>query len=163
MLAHETGHIAGGHLARGRQELARAAILSIAGMLASAGACSPPAAPSARYNGPVGMDSAGVAGMLMGPQELVRRSLLAYQRGEEQAADRMAVRFLSATRQSAKGMLTTFERFANDTLFKIDDHRPLSAFASAAGGAHLQPAAGGQGIALISTTEDPPALQARHD
>ena len=38
VLAHESGHIAGAHLVRLREDLARAQILSIAGMLASAGA-----------------------------------------------------------------------------------------------------------------------------
>ena len=65
-------------------------------------------------NTQVGMDQGGLAGVLMGPQELVRRSLLSYQRSEEQAADRAAVNYLTATGQSAKGMVTTFERFAND-------------------------------------------------
>jgi predicted Zn-dependent protease len=39
--------------------------------------------------------------------------LLSYQRGEEVAADRSAITYLNATGQSAKGMLTTFQRFQN--------------------------------------------------
>ena len=38
VLAHETGHIAGGHLARLRQQISNAKILSVIGMLAGAGA-----------------------------------------------------------------------------------------------------------------------------
>nr|WP_255608859.1 M48 family metalloprotease [Methylosinus sp. Sm6] len=162
VLAHETGHIAGGHLARGRQELARAAILSVAGMLASAGAMFAARGAFSRSNGSVGMDSAGAVGILMGPQEAVKRSLLAYQRGEEQAADRMAVRFLTATRQSAKGMLETFNRFASETLFKattIDPYLqshplPNERISNLEQAAKQSP---------FFDTQDPPALQARHD
>jgi predicted Zn-dependent protease len=77
-----------------------------------------------RNNGPLGTDSAGMAGIITGPQELVRRSLLAYQRTEEQAADRAAVRFLDATHQSSKGLLTTLERFSNDALFQTSQLDP---------------------------------------
>jgi predicted Zn-dependent protease len=162
VLAHESGHIAGGHLARGRQELAKAAILSVAGMLASAGAMYAARGAFSRYNGSVGMDSAGAAGILMGPQEAVKRSLLAYQRGEEQAADRMAVRFLTATRQSAKGMLSVFSRFASDTLFKsttIDPYLqshplPNERISNLEQAAKDSP---------FFETVDPPALQTRHD
>src|SRR3712207_3436088 len=38
VLAHETGHIAGGHLARLREQVANAQVLSVIGMLAGVGA-----------------------------------------------------------------------------------------------------------------------------
>ncbi len=50
--------------------------------------------------------------------DMAMRSLLSYQRSEEQAADRMAVSYLNATRQSPKGLLTTFQRFNQDAMFK---------------------------------------------
>jgi predicted Zn-dependent protease len=163
ILAHESGHIAGGHLARMHQELARAQIMSIAGMLASAGAIAAQTY-SSRGNrqGQVGMDQTGMTGVMTGPQELIQRSLLAYQRTEEQAADRAGVKFLTATGQSAKGMLTTFERFANDALFKtasIDPYlvsHPLPAERIS----NLQQAAR---ESPFFDKKDPPALQARHD
>jgi predicted Zn-dependent protease len=131
-------------------------------MLASAGAMVAARGAFNRYNGPVGMDSAGAAGILMGPQEAVKRSLLAYQRGEEQAADRMAVRFLTASRQSAKGMLTVFNRFASETLFKsttIDPYLqshplPNERISNLEQAAKQSP---------YFDSVDPPALQARHD
>ncbi|MFT4098850.1 MAG: M48 family metalloprotease [Rhodoblastus sp.] len=164
VLAHESGHIAGGHLVRLHQELARAQIMAIAGMLVSAGAVAAQMQTSRGGNRQtqVGMDQAGMAGVLLGPQELVRRSLLSYQRGEEQAADRAAVKYLTATGQSAKGMLTTFERFANESLFKtssIDPYvlsHPLPAERISA----LQDAAQ---RSPYFETKDSPALQARHD
>jgi len=162
VLAHESGHIAGGHLARGRQELAKAAILSVAGMLASAGALYAAHGSFGKQNGNLGVDGAGISGILMGPQEAVARSLLSYQRGEEQAADRAAVRFLTSTRQSAKGMLTVFERFADDALFKSVSADPylLSHPLPTERISNLQQAAKDS---PFFEARDPDTLQARHD
>jgi predicted Zn-dependent protease len=162
VLAHESGHIAGGHLARGRQELARATILSIAGMLASAGAIYAAHGSMNKEGGRLGVDSAGMAGIVLGPQEAVKRSLLSYQRGEEQAADRAGVKFLTASGQSAKGMLTVFERFANDALFKTEAIDPylISHPLPNERISNLQQAAK---QSPYFEAKDPPALQARHD
>jgi predicted Zn-dependent protease len=64
--------------------------------------------------------SEGVAagqGIALGGQTAAQRSLLAYQRGEELAADRAAITYLNATGQSAQGMLEVFNRFADQTMF----------------------------------------------
>ncbi|MFO1114203.1 MAG: M48 family metalloprotease [Beijerinckiaceae bacterium] len=163
VLAHESGHIAGGHLARQREELARAQILSIAGMLASVAAVGAQTMTSRGNRTPaVGMDNAGMIGVMTGPQELIRRSLLAYQRGEEQAADRAGVKYLTATGQSAKGMLTTFERFASEALFKTASMDPYLM-------SHPMPTERISNLKQAATespyfeTKDPPALQMRHD
>ena len=164
VLAHESGHIAGGHLVRLHQELARAQIMAIAGMLVSAGAVAAQMSTSrgGHRQTQVGMDQGGLAGILMGPQELVRRSLLSYQRTEEQAADRAAVKYLTATGQSAKGMVTTFERFANEALFKTSSIDPYVL-------SHPLPAeriSALQDVAQKSPhyeAKDSAALQARHD
>jgi predicted Zn-dependent protease len=113
VMAHETGHIAGGHLFRLRQELERAQIFAVAGMLLGAGAV----AASAR-SPQVGASGAGPMGAILGPVEIARRSLLAYQRGEEQAADKAALRYLTQTGQSARGMIETFQRFASENLYR---------------------------------------------
>jgi predicted Zn-dependent protease len=114
VIAHETGHIAGGHLARLRQQMSNAKILSVIGMLAGAGAM----VGAARSGDQVGNTGTGAMGILTGGQELIRRNLLAYQRSEEQAADAAALRYLAATGQSPKGMLVTFARFADSGLFR---------------------------------------------
>ena len=44
------------------------------------------------------------------------RTLLSYRRAQEFAADRAALTYLNATHQSAKGMVTTFQRFADQQL-----------------------------------------------
>jgi predicted Zn-dependent protease len=48
---------------------------------------------------------------------MIRRSLLSYVRQQEESADRAAVNFLNATGQSTKGMLETFQRFADQSMF----------------------------------------------
>src|SRR6185312_17312306 len=57
------------------------------------------------------------AAAVLGPQETIRRSLLSYQRAQEEQADRAGVKFLTATGQSAKGMYATFKRLSDEILF----------------------------------------------
>jgi predicted Zn-dependent protease len=158
VIAHEAGHIAGGHLARQREEVANAQVLAILGTLLGA-----VAAGSAMMGGG---DQVGISGnpgaIVFGPQELVRRNLLSYQRGEEQAADRAALNYLEATGQSARGMIETFQRFANEQLF-----------ASSGADPYLQshPMAPDRIANILESAErspyfgreDKPALQERHD
>ncbi|MFG1430758.1 M48 family metalloprotease [Xanthobacter sp. V2C-8] len=158
VLAHETGHIAGGHLARMREQLAGAQTMAIVAMLlAGAGV----AAGAAGGMGGSNLGSAAAAGM-SAPQEMIRRSLLSYQRGEEQAADRSAVKYLDATHQSSKGMLETFERFQNDQLFlsqRVDPYLLSHPMARERIAALEQLAKSSP----YYNTKDPADLQARHD
>ena len=158
VLAHETGHIAGGHLARMREQLAGAQTMAIVAMLLAAGGVAAGAA-----SGMNGRDLGNVGGAaISAPQEMIRRSLLSYQRGEEQAADRSAVKYLDATQQSAKGMLETFQRFQNDQLFisqRVDPYMLSHPMAR-------ERIATLEELAKASpyyNTKDSPALQARHD
>ncbi len=105
VIAHEAGHIAGGHQERLRQQIARAQTMAIVAGLLGAGAAVAGVASGSRE-----MAAAG-GGMAIGGGEAARRSLLGYQRSEEATADRSAITYLEATGQSAKGMLKTFERF----------------------------------------------------
>ncbi|MBB3770326.1 putative Zn-dependent protease [Angulomicrobium tetraedrale] len=155
VLAHETGHIAGGHLSRMRQQLETAQTAAIVAMLLGVGA----AAAGASSGASVGNAAAGA---VLLPQEVARRTLLSYQRSQEQAADRSAVTYLDATKQSAKGLLTTMERLQNDQMFisqRIDPYvlsHPLA----------RERVAALEDIAQKSpyfTAKDAPALQARHD
>ncbi len=107
VIAHEAGHIAGGHQERLRQQLARAQTMAVIGTLLGIGAV---AAGAATDNSGLGQAGAGIAA---GTSEMARRGLLDYQRSEEATADRSAVTYLEATGQSAKGMLKTFQRFQN--------------------------------------------------
>jgi predicted Zn-dependent protease len=112
VFAHETGHIVGGHLSKMRQELANAQTASIVAMLLGVGAM----VAGARSNNTQDVGGIGAAA-ITAPQAYLQRTLLSYQRVQEESADRAGVRFLSATGQSAKGMYDTFKRFADESMF----------------------------------------------
>lgn len=107
VIAHEAGHIAGGHQERLREQLARAQTMAVVAGLLGVGAA---VAGAATKSG--GLAQAG-SGIALGGAEMARRGLLGYQRTEEATADRSAIDYLEATGQSAKGMLATFARFAS--------------------------------------------------
>lgn len=156
VLAHEAGHIAGGHQQRLRDQLARAQTMSVIAALLGAGAV---AAGSA--SGTEGLAHSGV-GIISGGVEAARRSVLAYQRSEEATADRSAITYLERTGQSAQGMLKTFERLAGSMALagvRVDPYQI----------SHPTPR---ERIANLETLArasknfgraDPPALQQRHD
>jgi predicted Zn-dependent protease len=157
VLAHETGHLAGGHLARLREQLARAQTQLIIATLLGVGAL----AASSSTSSSGGLASAGAAG-ITAPQEVIRRSLLSYQRQQEENADRAGVKFLTATGQSAKGMYETFKRFSNDSLFTAHGADPYAQSHPMA----TERVAALEEIARSSPywdKKDDPALQSRHD
>jgi predicted Zn-dependent protease len=156
VLAHETGHIAGGHLARMRDQIASAQTAAIIAMMAGlAGVVAGSAA---------GSSSAAQAlpGVIMGPQEMIRRSLLSYARSQEENADRSAVTFLNATGQSALGMIQTFRRFADQSMFMTRGVDPYTL-------SHPMPQERVASLTHIAresphfNKKDPPQLQFRHD
>ena len=158
VLAHETGHLAGGHLSKLREQLATAQTQMIIAMLLGAGAI---AAGSTRGSGNNGLANAGAAA-LAGPQEMIRRSLLSYQRQQEENADRAGVKFLTATGQSPKGMYETFKRFTSESLFAARGADPYLQ-------SHPMPAERVAALQEFASTspywdkKDDPALQLRHD
>ena len=118
VIAHEAGHIAGGHLTLQRERAGMAAMMATAGVVLGAGAMVAGA-------GNRSMNSAnGGMGIMLGAQELAARSMLSYQRGEEQAADRAAIKYLATTNQSPKGLVDTFKRLSDDQMFKLDGVDP---------------------------------------
>src|SRR3979411_797305 len=158
VLAHETGHLAGGHLAKLREHLAQAQTQMIIAMLLGAGAL---VAGSRGGNSNSGLANAGAAAVA-GPQEMIRRTLISYQRQQEENADRAGVKFLTATGQSPKGMYETFKRFTNDSLFAARGADPYLQ-------SHPMPAervASLEELARASPywdKKDDAGLQARHD
>src|SRR6266704_3919546 len=78
VLAHETGHLAGGHLAKLRERLAEAQTQMIIAMLLGAGAL----VAGARGGGNSGLSNAGAAAM-SAPAEAIQRTLLSYVRQQE--------------------------------------------------------------------------------
>jgi predicted Zn-dependent protease len=158
VLAHETGHLAGGHLAKMREQIAHAQTQLIIAMLLGAGALVA-GARSGNSNG--GLTNAGAAA-ISAPQSIIQHSLLSYQRQQEENADRAGVKFLTATGQSPKGMYETFKRFSNDSLFAAHNADPYVQ-------SHPMPVervAALEGLARTSPywdKKDDPALQMRHD
>ena len=152
VLAHETGHIIGGHQNRLRDRVDRANIMAALAMVAGAGAVL------------AGGDAGGAAGqaLALGSQSAILRDLLSYRRSEEASADNTAIQLLDKTGQSGSGILRTFERFSQDLLFagsRIDPYLQ----------SHPMPR---DRIALLEEIArkspnferlDPPALQLRHD
>lgn len=161
VLAHETGHLAGGHLSKLREQLATAQTQMIIAMLLGAGAIAAGSTRGSNSAGNNGLANAGAAA-IAAPQEMIRRSLLSYQRQQEENADRAGVKFLTATQQSPKGMYETFKRFTSESLFAARGADPYLQ-------SHPMPAervAALQEFASASPywdKKDDPALQLRHD
>ncbi len=157
VLAHETGHLAGGHLAKMRQQLANAQTQLVIATLLGVGAI----AAGARGGSDNGLTSAGAAA-LSAPQTVIQRSLLSYQRAQEEDADRAGVKFLTMTGQSPKGMYDTFKRFANESLFAAEGADPYVQ-------SHPMPQQRVDMLEQLAKTspywnkKDDPALQLRHD
>lgn len=157
VLAHETAHIAGGHLSRLREQLQAATTQSIIALILGAGAM----VAAGRSGGSSGGGQAGMAA-LSAPQAAIQNTLLAYVRSQEDAADRGGVRYLNATGQSAKGMYETFKRLADQILYASSQIDPYMQ-------SHPLPAErvrALEGLAKSSPhwdKKDSPALQARHD
>jgi len=158
VLAHETGHLAGGHLAKMREQMAQAQTQMIIAMLLGVGAV---VAGSRTSNPNNGLANAGAAA-IAGPQEMIRRNLISYVRAQEENADRAGVKFLNATGQSARGMYETFKRFTNDSLFAAHGADPYLQ-------SHPMPADRVAALEELARSspywdkKDDPALQLRHD
>ena len=158
VLAHETGHLAGGHLAKMREQLAQAQTQMIIAMLLGVGALAAGAAGGGVGNG---LSSAGAAA-ISAPQSVIQRTLLSYQRQQEENADRAGVKFLNATGQSAKGMYETFKRFTDESLFAARGADPYLQ-------SHPMPVDRVSALQELARSspywdkKDDPALQLRHD
>ncbi len=155
VFAHETGHLAGGHLQRLREQLASAQTASIIALLAGIGAA------VAGARGGAGGADVGAAAILA-PQSAIMRSVLAYVRTQEDQADHAGVKFLNATGQSPKGMVDLFKRLSNEALFNsryIDPYMQT----------HPMPADRVAALEILAKAspywdrKDSPELQLRHD
>lgn len=156
VIAHESGHIAGGHLVRMREEINRATVTSIVTAMLGAAA-----AAGGALTGNSDVTTAGAA-IIRGSGGVGQRSFLKYARAQESAADQAAVRYLEATGQSAKGMLTLFDRLSDQMLVSIRNVDPYAI-------SHPLPR---ERISLLErlakssryfNREDTPNLQLRHD
>lgn len=95
VMAHETGHIAGGHIARSEEAMRQAEYEGMAAMA-------------------LGLALAAVTGgaggaALLGASGVAERAWLQYSVEQEARADQAALTFLDRTHQSAKGLLEFFQ------------------------------------------------------
>ena len=112
VIAHETGHMAGGHVVRMQGELGTASTEAIVAMLLGA------AVGATSGRGDVG------SALAMGGQSMVERDILAYSRENEAAADQAGLKFLDATHQSARGMLEFMEILGDQELLVTTEQDP---------------------------------------
>ena len=93
VLAHETGHIAGGHLIKGREALERASYESIIGTILGVGV--------AVLSG----DAGAVPALSVGGSSLAQRRYLAHSRVHESSADQAALTFLEKAKINPTGTM----------------------------------------------------------
>jgi len=92
ILAHETGHILGGHIVRQKLKMDNMQYILLASMLAAGATAAS-----------TGQGDAAMA-VILGTQSSALNSMINHQLEEERSADESAVRLLSATGQSAAGL-----------------------------------------------------------
>ena len=120
VLAHETGHIAGAHLSRLGTQIEKASNLAIISMLLGAAVAVGGAATNTRGAGQIGQAT------VSGGQTLAQRSILSYVRAQESSADQAAIRYLTKTGQSGKGMLDLFHKLASQSLGSLRRTNPYT-------------------------------------
>ena len=103
VVAHETGHITGGHLSRFGEGISQMASYSLMGVLLGAAAIA------------AGSADAGLA-LMMGGQQIGYRKLLSFSRTQESSADQAALSFLEKTGQSGRGLIEFFEILGDQEL-----------------------------------------------
>jgi predicted Zn-dependent protease len=138
VIAHETGHIAGGHLARFQDELRNAETTSIISLLAGLAA------------GLATGDGRVASAIVSGGSGAALTNLLKYSRTQESAADAAALKYLDRTGISAQGLLEFFELLrreirvtggrehpylsshplTNDRIATVSEHLALSRFSN---------------------------------
>jgi predicted Zn-dependent protease len=96
VIAHETGHISGGHLAKGAEKLKDAQLGTIMAMVLGGAAAAASGKPEA------------AAAVITGANTAVVRNFLSFSRANENAADQAAMGFLDKLGISASGMEKMF-------------------------------------------------------
>ena len=111
VIAHEVGHITGGHEARRAINLRNARGPALIGLLLGLA---------------VGVAGGGEAGAAIaaGSQSIVQRSLLKYNRAEEAAADQAGISYLTRADIDPEGLLKVIERFRGQEVLAIGNLDP---------------------------------------
>lgn len=112
VIAHETGHISGGHLARMRDGMEGAMAEAIVAMVLGAAA------------GVAAGDAGAGMAVITGGMQVAERGMLRYSREMESSADQAGVNLLERTGQSAKGMMEFLGILADQELMTINRQDP---------------------------------------
>lgn len=113
VIAHETGHIVGGHLARRAIKIRNAQGPAIIGALAGIA---------------IAAAGGGAAGAVIsaGSQGAILRDLLSHSRAEEASADQAAMTFLKRSKIDPTGLQKVFERFRGQEVFTVGNVDPYA-------------------------------------
>ncbi|MEL6999234.1 MAG: M48 family metalloprotease [Pseudomonadota bacterium] len=111
VIAHETGHISGGHEARRAINFRNARGPALVGLLLGIAA------------GVAGGGDAGVA-LAAGSQGAIQRSLLKFNRAEEASADQAGISYLTRAGIDPIGLLRVIERFRGQEVLSIGNLDP---------------------------------------
>ena len=112
VLAHETGHIAGGHVARLPEEMRNALFRSLAGMLAGGAAAA------------AGGGGGAAAAAMLGSQAMAMGELYAFTRAQEQAADQAGMTYLDRLGWSGRGLQRLLGRMQEQELLTVGRQDP---------------------------------------
>tara|TARA_Y100000588_G_C14217000_1_gene909269 strand:- start:142 stop:1473 length:1332 start_codon:yes stop_codon:yes gene_type:complete len=118
VIAHEIGHISGGHLARSEEASRQAQTFALLHTLLGIGAAAVGAVAGSSSSG----EAAGA--LLSGGGAVGLRHFLAFSRTQESAADQAALKLLEANQISAKGLLKFLEKFKNQDLLTPERQDP---------------------------------------
>ena len=152
VIAHECGHIAGGHLAGLRNQISRAKNTALMLQLLSFAAVAGAAVGSGN------IPHVAIGGT-HGGTDVAMRMVLAYRQDQESSADQAAVTFLNATKQSPRGLIEILQ-FMNDKQFGVRSPYLQSHPAPSQRLAQLRDLAR---ESPYYENSDPPELQFRHD
>ncbi len=112
VIAHETGHIAGGHLSRLKDAHSRSSVPALLSYVLGG------AATLATGRGDLG------AAIVAGGAGTSMRSFLNYTRGQESAADHAALSLLDQTQQSARGFMEFMQILEDQELLSSNNQDP---------------------------------------
>lgn len=113
VIAHEAGHIAGGHIVKRGQELENLSAQTILSSILGAAVVV------------AGLPEAGTA-ILVGGQHVAGRGFLSYTREQEVAADQAGLNYLRKTHQSAEGLLDLLQILRREQTLNFDRIDPYA-------------------------------------
>jgi predicted Zn-dependent protease len=112
VIAHEAGHMAGGHLSSRPQRMEETQTGILISYLLGLG--------TALASGQPGLGAAVIAG----GQDLALKGLLRYTRSQESSADQAAITYLDATAQSPRGLMDFMQKLSGQEALLLESQDP---------------------------------------